>query len=151
VVAPANCGEKLGSNFTSLEPGEETNIQGVEVKALHAYNVKRFRSPGQPYHPKGYGVGYLLTVEGNTIYFAGDTDVIPEMKELGQVDVALLPCGDTYTMDNTDAAEATKTIKPKVVIPMHTWDKSIEEFRKSVEASTDTKFVALKEGEEYTP
>lgn len=150
VVAPANCEDKIGSNFTSLEPGEETTVQGVDIKAVHAYNVKRFRSPGQPYHPKGYGVGYLLKVEGNTIYFAGDTDAIPEMEELGQVDVALLPCGDTYTMDNSDAAEATKTIRPMVVVPMHTWDKSVEEFRKNVEASTDTKFVELKEGEEFT-
>ncbi|UCH05418.1 MAG: MBL fold metallo-hydrolase [Candidatus Thorarchaeota archaeon] len=150
VVAPANCAEKLGSNITSLEPGEETTIQGVDIKAVQAYNVKRFRSPGNPYHPKGYGVGYLLKVEGNTIYFAGDTDVIPEMEELGQIDVALLPCGDTYTMDNLDAAEATKTIRPKVVIPMHTWDRSVEEFQNAVEEEKDTNFVSLKEGEEFT-
>jgi L-ascorbate metabolism protein UlaG (beta-lactamase superfamily) len=149
-VAPANCGEKLGSNFISLEPGEETTISGVDIKAVHAYNVKRFRSPGNPYHPKGYGVGYLLNVEGNNIYFAGDTDVIPEMQELGQVDVALLPCGDTYTMDNVDAAEATKTIGPKFVIPMHTWDRSVEDFQKAVEEEKRTKFVSLKEGEEFT-
>ena len=150
VVAPAHCGEKLRSDFISLEPGDETAVQGVNIKAVHAYNVKRFRSPGQPYHPKGHGVGYLLEVEGNNIYFAGDTDVIPEMKELGSIDVALLPCGDTYTMDNLDAAEATKTIKPKIVIPMHNWDRSVEEFKKNVKASTDTKFVELKEGEEFT-
>ncbi|MHA2601182.1 MAG: MBL fold metallo-hydrolase [Candidatus Thorarchaeota archaeon SMTZ1-83] len=150
VVAPAHCGEKLGSDFISLEPGETIEVQGVSIKAVHAYNVKRFRSPGQPYHPKGYGVGYLLEVAGNTIYFAGDTDVIPEMEELGSVDVALLPCGDTYTMDNLDAAEATKTIKPKVVIPMHTWDRSVDDFQKLVEEETETKFVSLKEGEEFT-
>ena len=63
--------------------------------------------------------------------------------------MALLPCGDTYTMDNKDAAEATKMIKPKAVIPMHTWDKSIDEFKNGI-ADTDTKFVPLKEGEEFT-
>jgi L-ascorbate metabolism protein UlaG (beta-lactamase superfamily) len=75
--------------------------------------------------------------------------VIPEMNELGPIDVALIPCGDTYTMDNKDAVEATKIIKPKAVIPMHTWDKSIDDFKKGI-SDTDTKFVPLKEGEELT-
>lgn len=149
VVAPENCGDKLDYVFESLKPGDESMFQSIKVKAVHAYNVKRFRSPGNPYHPKGYGVGYLVYLEGKTIYFAGDTDVIPEMNELGPIDVALLPCGDTYTMDNKDAAEATKIIKPKVVMPMHTWDKSIDDFRNGI-SDTDTKFVSLKEGEEFT-
>jgi L-ascorbate metabolism protein UlaG (beta-lactamase superfamily) len=150
VIAPADCSEKLGGEITSLKPGEETEVQGIGVKAVHAYNVKRFRSPGNPYHPKGFGVGYLINAEGKTIYFAGDTDVIPEMSELGPVDVALLPCGDTYTMDNADAAEATKIIKPKTVVPMHTWDKSIDDFKKEVDAVGDVKFHTLKEGESLT-
>ncbi|MHA1949831.1 MAG: MBL fold metallo-hydrolase [Candidatus Thorarchaeota archaeon] len=148
VVAPEHCGEKLDYAFDSLQSGEEKTINDVKVRAVDAYNVKRFRSPGNPYHPKGYGVGYLVEVEGKTIYFAGDTDVIPEMNDLGPVDVALLPCGDTYTMDNKDAAEATRVIKPKVVIPMHTWDKGIEDFRNGI-SDTETQFVQLTEGEEY--
>ncbi|MGD9395786.1 MAG: MBL fold metallo-hydrolase [Candidatus Thorarchaeota archaeon] len=149
VIAPKDCAEKLDYEFKSLEPGDTSSFHDIEVKAVHAYNVKRFRSPGNPYHPKGYGVGYLVKVEGKTIYFAGDTDVIPEMNELGPIDVALLPCGDTYTMDNIDAAEATRTIKPKAVIPMHTWDKSVEDFKNGI-SDTDTEFVHLKEGEEFT-
>jgi L-ascorbate metabolism protein UlaG (beta-lactamase superfamily) len=149
VVAPENCGDKLDYAFESLKPGDESTFHDVDVKAVQAYNVKRFRSPGNPFHPKGFGVGYLIKLEGKTIYFAGDTDVIPEMKNLGDIDVALLPSGDTYTMDNKDAAEATRIIKPKVVIPMHTWDKSVDEFKKGI-ADLDTKFVALKEGEEFT-
>jgi L-ascorbate metabolism protein UlaG (beta-lactamase superfamily) len=148
VIAPRDCGEKLKYDFESLKPGEESTYEDIRIRAVHAYNVKRFRSPGNPFHPKGYGVGYLISAEGKTIYFAGDTDVIPEMNELGQVDVALLPCGDTYTMDNLDAAEATKSIHPKVVIPMHTWNKSVDEFKEGI-SGTNTKFVALKEGEEY--
>ncbi len=150
IIAPADCGEKLGAAITSLAPGEETTVQGITVKAVHAYNVKRFRSPGNPYHPKGFGVGYLINAEDKTIYFAGDTDVIPEMKDLGPIDVALLPCGDTYTMDNKDAAEATSIIKPKIVVPMHTWDKSIDDFKKQVEKETDAKFKPLKEGESFS-
>jgi L-ascorbate metabolism protein UlaG (beta-lactamase superfamily) len=148
VVAPEDCGDKLDYSFESLKPGDESSFHDIEVKAVHAYNVKRFRSPGNPYHPKGFGVGYIVKIKGKTIYFAGDTDVIPEMNELGPIDVALLPCGDTYTMDNIDAAEATKIIQPKVVIPMHTWDKSIDDFKNEI-SDTDTKFMSLKEGDEY--
>ncbi|KXH76563.1 MAG: hypothetical protein AM326_02210 [Candidatus Thorarchaeota archaeon SMTZ-45] len=150
VIAPADCSEKIGSEITSLTPGEETTVQGITIKAVHAYNVKRFRSPGNPYHPKGFGVGYLINAEDKTIYFAGDTDVIPEMKELESIDVALLPCGDTYTMDNRDAAEATRIIKPKIVVPMHTWDKSVDDFKKQVEKETDVEFKHLKEGESFS-
>jgi L-ascorbate metabolism protein UlaG (beta-lactamase superfamily) len=149
VIAPETCGDKLDYEFLSLQPGEEEKIGEITIKAVHAYNVKRFRSPGKPFHPKGFGVGYLVKAKGKTIYFAGDTDIITEMNDIGPVDVALLPCGDTYTMDNIDAAEATKIIKPKVVIPMHTWDKSVDEFKKGI-AATKTKFVSLKEGETYT-
>ena len=150
IIAPASCIDKLGAAITSLAPGEETEVEGITIKAVHAYNVKRFRSPGNPYHPKGFGVGYLISAENKTVYFAGDTDVIPEMKELGPIDVALLPCGDTYTMDNRDAAEATSIIKPKVVVPMHTWDKSVDDFKKLVEKETDTEFRYLKEGESFS-
>lgn len=149
VIAPKTCSEKLDYEFLSLQPGEEVKLGEITIGAVHAYNVKRFRSPGKPFHPKGYGVGYLVKARGKTIYFAGDTDVIPEMKDIESVEVALLPCGDTYTMDNIDAAEATKIIKPRVVIPMHTWDKSVDDFKKGI-AGTRTKFVSLKEGETYT-
>lgn len=150
IIAPSNCAEKIGGDVKSLEPGNEITIRDVKIKAVQAYNVKRFRQPGQPYHPKGYGVGYLITVEGKTIYHAGDTDVIPEMENLGGIDVALLPSGDTYTMDNIDAAEAALITKPKYAVPMHTWDKSTDEFKQKVEADSDIKVVQLKEGDEFT-
>ena len=150
VIAPADCVSKIGGDVTSLKPGEETVIDTVKVKAVEAYNYKRFRSPGNPYHPKGLGVGYMVIIEGKTIYHAGDTDFIPEMKELGHVDAALLPTGDTYTMDNAEGAEAAVAINPVITIPMHTWGKSSEEFKSKVETNSSTKVVVLKEGEEYT-
>ncbi len=148
VIAPADCGSKIGT-ITSLKPGEETTVGDIKVKAVEAYNYKRFRSPGNPFHPKGLGVGYIITVEGKTIYHAGDTDFIPEMKQLDQVDVALLPTGDTYTMDNSEAAEAAVAINPGTAIPMHTWGNSADDFKKTVEAGSTTKVVVLQKGEEY--
>ena len=149
IIAPKDCVSKIGGNVKTLKLGEETTVDGIKVKAVDAYNVKRFRSPGNPYHPKEFGVGYLVTVEGKTIYHAGDTDFIPEMRQLGHVDVALLPSGDTYTMNNVEAAEAAIAINPKTAIPMHRWDTNPEEFRKKVEADSNVKVMLLREGEEF--
>jgi L-ascorbate metabolism protein UlaG (beta-lactamase superfamily) len=140
--------QKAGGSVKLLKAGEETAVGNIKIKAVEAYNIKRFRSPGNPFHPKGLGVGYLITVEGKTIYHAGDTDFIPEMKNLGHVDVALLPSGDTYTMDNADAAEAALAIKPNVAIPMHRWDSNPDEFKKKVATDPCIMVVALSKGGE---
>jgi L-ascorbate metabolism protein UlaG (beta-lactamase superfamily) len=71
------------------------------------------------------------------------------MRRLGQVYVALLPTGDTYTMDNAEAAEATVAINPKVAIPMHRWETRPEDFKNAVEANSKVKVLILNEGEEY--
>jgi L-ascorbate metabolism protein UlaG (beta-lactamase superfamily) len=149
VFAPEDCVRKIKGSVKTLKAGEETTVGDIKVRVVEAYNVKRFRSPGNPFHPKGFGVGYLITAFGKTVYHAGDTDVIPEMKKLGYVDVALLPSGGTYTMDNPEAAEAALIIKPAVVIPMHRWDTKPDEFKKKVEASSNIKVVALEKGEEH--
>lgn len=149
IVASEDCVSKIGGNVRTLKPGEETTIDNITVRAVEAYNYKRFRSPGKPYHPKGYGVGYLITAEGKTIYHAGDTDFIPEMRQIEHVDVALLPSGGTYTMDNAEAAEAALAINPEIAIPMHRWDTNPEEFKRKVEAASNIKVVLLQKGGEY--
>lgn len=150
IIAPEDCAKKIGKEITPLLPGEETRIDGLIIKAVHAYNVRRFRSPGTPFHPKGFGVGYLIMAEGKTVYHAGDTDFIPEMEKLKGVDVALLPTGDTYTMDNKEAADAAIAINPAVSIPMHTWGNPTTEFKKKVEAGSPRRVVILDEGESFT-
>jgi L-ascorbate metabolism protein UlaG (beta-lactamase superfamily) len=149
VIAPADCAQKIGVNVKMLKVGQETTVGNIKVKAVEAYNNKRFKSLGNPFHPKGLGVGYLITAEGKTIYHAGDTDFIPEMRQLGHVDVALLPSGGTYTMDDADAADAAVAINPEAAIPMHRWDTNPEEFKRKVEANSKIKVVLLGKGEEY--
>jgi L-ascorbate metabolism protein UlaG (beta-lactamase superfamily) len=149
IIAPSDCVSKIGGNVKTLKPGEETEIDGIHVKAVEAYGIKRFRSPGIPFHPRGLGVGYMVTVEGKTIYHAGDTDFVPEMRQLKNIDVALLPSGDTYTMDSNDAAEAALAFKPRALIPMHRWSTNPEELKEKVEAKSDIKVVILREGQEY--
>ena len=149
IIAPEDCVSKIGGNVKTLKAGEEMTFGNIRIKAVDAYNTKRFRSPGNPYHPKGLGVGYLIMTEGKTIYHAGDTDLIPEMRKLSKVDVALLPSGGTYTMDDVEATEAAVIIKPKTVLPMHRWNTNPEEFRKMVEGKSKINVLILKEGEEF--
>ncbi len=150
IAAPADCTEKIGKKTVTANVGEVITAKGTSVRVVHAYNVKRFRTPNNPYHPKGFGVAYLIELGGKTIYHAGDTDLIPEMSNLGGIDVALLPVGDTYTMDNAEASEAVRIVKPRFAIPMHTWDKGVDDFRQKSEEKSGTKVIVLREGEEFT-
>lgn len=152
IIAPEECASKMSGKVRAIKPGEKIAVGSVTVEAVHAYNVKRFRSPGNPFHPKGFGVGYLITINNKTIYHAGDTDFIPEMKDLKDrgISLALLPSGGTYTMDNPEAAEAAIAISPEAVIPMHRWDTNPGEFKRRVEAAApNIKVVLLKPGEKY--
>ncbi|MFQ6033835.1 MAG: MBL fold metallo-hydrolase, partial [Candidatus Bipolaricaulia bacterium] len=123
VVAKKGCdlGQLKTTKAREIEVGEELEAQGVKIKAVQAYNEHRFRSPGQPFHPKGLGMGVVLEVEGKKLYYAGDTDSIPEMASLKEeaLDVAFLPIGGTYTMDVPEAAEAAERIRPKIIVPTH--------------------------------
>lgn len=149
IVAPADCAEKLETSVKSLKPGESLTLGDVTVEAVEAYNYKRFRSPGVPFHPRGLGVGYLIKADGKTVYHTGDTDFIEEMKELKGIDLMLAVSGGTYTMDNPEAAEATIAVNPRVAMPQHVWDTDPSEYKEKVEASSDIEVVILKPGDTY--
>jgi len=149
IIAPADCACKVGGGARAMEPGEEAAVGGLKVRAVHAYNIRRFRSPGIPFHPKGQGVGYLITAGGKTIYHAGDTDFIPEMRGLGPVDVAILPTGGTFTMDNDEAAKAAMAIKPRIAIPMHRLDSDPVEFKRNIDGGAGIQVIIMREGEEF--
>jgi L-ascorbate metabolism protein UlaG (beta-lactamase superfamily) len=122
VVASGNCRGKVPVGRTTfLSPGSSVSVKGVEIAAVPAYNVNKFRAPGEPFHPRNYGgVGFLIKLGDVTVYHAGDTDHIPEMRELkGRVTVALLPTSGTYVMTPEEAAEAALDISPEIAIPMH--------------------------------
>jgi L-ascorbate metabolism protein UlaG (beta-lactamase superfamily) len=113
VIAPRKPANRIGGEVKVIESGQTLSFDRVIIQAVPAYNLRKI------YHRRGKGVGYLVTVGGRTIYHAGDTDLIPEMAELGKIDVAFLPIGGRFTMDVKEAAMAAKTIAPRVLIPMH--------------------------------
>jgi L-ascorbate metabolism protein UlaG (beta-lactamase superfamily) len=103
----------------AIKPGDRLTAAGVSIEAVPAYNLTKFRSPGVPFHPQGAEhVGYIVTVGGVRLYFAGDTDQIPEMAAI-DCDVALLPVSGIYVMTVEEAAAAARTINPQIVVPMH--------------------------------
>lgn len=116
IIAPPDAAARLGSGATSISPGETLETCGVTVEAVAAYNVDK------QYHPKSKGwVGYVVTMGGERIYVAGDTDRIPEMDAI-RADVVVLPVGGTYTMNADEAAEAANRIGPGLAIPIHFGD-----------------------------
>lgn len=115
-----------------LSAGESINIAGFDIKGILAYNTNKLF-----HQPISGGLGFIVTVEEAKIYHAGDTDLIPEMKDIC-CGIALLPVGGTYTMDPAEAARAALIIKPKIAIPMHYGDgvgseRQAEEFKRLLE------------------
>ena len=116
VIANPAVQKMLGSG-TALNNGESRVLaKGIKLDAVPAYNT----SPGHTqFHPKGRDNGYVLTMDGLRIYVAGDTEDIPEMAALKDIDVAFMPCNQPYTMTPEQVAKAARTIKPKVLFPYH--------------------------------
>ena len=122
VLAPPAVVERLDGNVHSLRAGDvvETDVAGVDVRAVPAYNTSKRDGDGRPFHPREAGcLGYEVTVRGERIYHAGDTDVIPEMDWVVGAEIALLPVSGVHVMTALEAAEAARRIQPTVAVPMH--------------------------------
>jgi L-ascorbate metabolism protein UlaG (beta-lactamase superfamily) len=110
-----------------MSVGERQEINNIVIQAVPAYNIVNERSPGQPFHAKGEGNGYILTIGGKRIYIAGDTENTPEMKALKNIDVAYLPMNLPYTMTPQMVADAAKAFRPKILYPYHTGETNTDE------------------------
>lgn len=102
-----------------MKNGGKQTVNGLQIEAVPAYNIVHMREPGNPFHPKGVGNGYILTFGDKRIYLAGDTENIPEMKNLKSVDIAFLPMNLPYTMSPEMVADAVKAFRPKILYPYH--------------------------------
>ena len=114
-------------NGKALNIGEKFSYKDLEIELFPAYTIKKST------HPKSNEwSGTIIKSEGKIVYHAGDTERIPEMKDLSNrnITVALLPCGGTYTMDFEEATDAAIDIKPQILVPMHTWGADLNKFKK---------------------
>jgi L-ascorbate metabolism protein UlaG (beta-lactamase superfamily) len=137
-------------NVLTMAPGDKKEFDGVTVYAVEAYNFKRFRSPGVPYHPKGTQIGFIVESEGKRVYHVGDSDYLPSMDEHGDISIAFLPIMGRATMDVDEAADAAIGIDPEMAMPVHWRGSDPMEFKERVESRSDIKVVVLQEGEELT-
>jgi len=115
--------------------GETKTWQSWKIEAIAAYNVKRGPAPGKLFHDKGSGNGYVLTYGGKRFYFSGDTEGVPEMRALKNIDVAFVSMNLPYTMPPEEAAEAVKAFHPKIVIPYHYRGSDLNVFQKALEGT----------------
>jgi L-ascorbate metabolism protein UlaG (beta-lactamase superfamily) len=123
VAGPACAGKAAGAVI--LKSGQSHQIRGIGIRAVPAYNLKHMRAPGQPYHPKGQGVGFVFTFGDKRVYVAGDTEDIPEMADLKGIDVAFLPMNLPYTMTPEMVAAAARMFHPGILYPYHQGDTDV--------------------------
>jgi len=116
LITNQRCAEMLGKGMV-MSNGDSSQITvDIKVEAVPAYNTTEGH---QQFHPKGRDNGYILTIDGLRIYIAGDTEDIPEMSEIKDIDIAFLPCNQPYTMTVDQLVRAAKIIRPKVLFPYH--------------------------------
>ena len=134
ILAPQSVVPKL-PGAVAIGNGESRQVGDITIEAVPAYNLKRGPAPGSFYHPKGDGNGYVLTYDGRKSYIAGDTEAIPEMKALKNIEVAFLPMNLPYTMTPEEVAEAARMFMPKVVYPYHDRGSDTAALQKALEGS----------------
>ncbi len=134
VAGPATVREKL-PGAVLLSSGDTKSFGKWTVAAIPAYNIKRMRPDGQPFHPRGEGYGYVLTFGGKRFYISGDTEGTSEMRALKNIDVAFVCMNLPYTMTPEEAADAVRAFKPKVVYPYHSRNSDLVVFEKALAGS----------------
>jgi L-ascorbate metabolism protein UlaG (beta-lactamase superfamily) len=131
IYAPAAVAKTVTAAHV-MENGQSVTWGAWKIEAVPMYNIKRGPAPGKLYHPKGWGNGYVLTYGDKRFYISGDTEDIPEMRALKNIDVAFICMNLPYTMTPDEAAAAVKAFHPRVAIPYHYRGSDPEIFKKDL-------------------
>ena len=146
LVVPQAVAERLPGKYSDqlvvISNGEETDQLGIHIQAIPMYNLPE---SADSRHTKGRGNGYVLTMGGKKIYLSGDTEDIPEMRSLEDIDVAFVCMNLPYTMDIHQAASAVLDFEPDVVYPYHYRGQDTEEFKRLVNNKNEEIEVRLKD------
>ena len=118
IIGTKICSENY-PKISVLANGDIEMFSDFLIEAVPAYNIMHKRDDGNPFHPKGEGNGYVINVSGKRIYVAGDTENVPEMKNLNKIDIAFLPMNLPYTMTPEMVANAVEMFNPKILYPYH--------------------------------
>jgi L-ascorbate metabolism protein UlaG (beta-lactamase superfamily) len=146
IICPKECESKLaGYNIKVVAPGDKFEVGQLKCEAVAAYNLHK------KFHPKeDKKVGYVIEIGKARIYHAGDTDFIPEMRELKNITVAFVPVDGFYAMGPEEAAQAVKAIKPLIAVPIHYGfknghEKNGEEFKSIVNGTVKVEIMKMEE------
>jgi L-ascorbate metabolism protein UlaG (beta-lactamase superfamily) len=134
IIAPPAVAKTV-TDATVMKNGDTKTIGAWKFEAVPMYNLKRGPAPGQLYHTKGRGNGYVITYGGKRFYFSGDTEAIPEMRALKNIDVAFVCMNLPYTMPPEEAAEAVKAFHPKMVYPYHYMGSDLKVFENALKGT----------------
>jgi len=140
VVGPPDCTAQIKGDVRTMRPGDTVTVGDIIIEAVPSY------TPRKPFHPQAnQWLGFILTLAGQRIYYAGDTDFIPELKDI-KADIVILPVGGTYTMTAEEAARAVDLIQPRLAIPIHCGDivgvmADAERFKKLAKVPVEIKPV----------
>lgn len=151
ILTSQDCASMISGKTITLQPGDVWESKGLIIEAVEAYNFTRFRSPGVPYHPRGIQIGFIVEADGTRVYHVGDTDLIPEMQAIHDIDILLLPIMGRATMDLAEAVQTALVIHPRLAIPMHWRDVDPLPFKEQVEAQSDVQVLVLADGDIVTP
>lgn len=147
IYASLSCKDVLPETAHLIKPNIHIDLDIFSFDTLFAYNTPEGRSI-RKFHAKDVFLGFVFQIGGKKLYFAGDTDIIPEMRDLKDIDIAFLPIGGTYVMDLGEAIEATHIIQPKIVIPMHQSSTDLRDFETQFN-SEKTKAIILNINDTY--
>lgn len=144
-----------GAQAHGMHIGGSRTFDGVKIKLTPAWHGTGYGAGDAPLEYLGNPCGFLINLDGKTIYHTGDTGLFGDMELIGKrnpIDIAMIPIGDNFTMGPEDALEAVKMIKPKIVIPIHynTWpliEQDPGKFKSEVESATGSKVKVLAPGE----
>jgi L-ascorbate metabolism protein UlaG (beta-lactamase superfamily) len=133
MVLTAACAQQITGGII-MKNGDKQTVEGISVEAVPAYNLVHKRENGQPFHPQGQGNGYILTFGDKRVYIAGDTENIPEMKSLRNIDCAFLPMNIPYTMTPEMVADGAKAFRPRILYPYHYGDTDVSKLESLLSA-----------------
>lgn len=151
IYAPTGCRSELNRSFHSVRPGDSIALEKIRIETVEAYNTP-LGSSVRKVHKKGAVIGYVLTLGNIRLYHAGDSDHIPEMAALKNIDIAFLPIGGTFTMNVDEAVQAALAINPKTVVPIHHLNADPVEFKMKLQSfSSQINVRLLLSGEEWLP
>ncbi len=144
VIAPPSVAKQLSGNVRTARQNDSLTAAGIPIETVPAYNLDKGPEPGKVFHPKTAGyVGYIITLGGKRVYHMGDTDNIPELKQV-KADIALVPVSGKYVMTAKEAADAVNGFRPGMAIPMHYDDPDVcgtradaQEFKKMAQVPVE--------------